>query len=242
MSSLSGQPAYVGLARLAAVKIGADNDETVRAILAQWSCEQPVPAPWPPPHNNPGNLTRLIGALGGPAPPVATAPPGTGLLYTYPSPEAGAIAYATYLLASSRYGAAIAAARNDDATGFLTAVSAGGYGTRLGCALGVLPTVTLPAPPAPPPHEVEPMIAAQVTEQWQPTQNATTGASNGVLRAVPDRGAPVVDRVPLGGAIVTVAEIITIPGPDGDWRLVKRPDRAVRYALRSDWVSDGFLP
>lgn len=139
-------PAYVALARQAAATLGASNDATVRAILAQWQCEQPNPAPWPPIHNNPGNLSRAIGWLGGPPPPLATSAPGAWFLYAYPTPEAGALAYATYLLRSARYPAAIAAARRGDAAGFLTAVCNAGYGTRLACCLGLLPQVTLPTP------------------------------------------------------------------------------------------------
>lgn len=147
MSETWQQPAYVGLARRSAAILGAPHDAIVRAILAQWQCEQPSPAPWPPIHNNPGNLTRHIGALGGPPPPVATTSPGIGLLYVYPTPVAGGDAYSHYLLASSHYGAAIAAARRGDATGFLELIAAGGYGTRASCMLGLLPHVTLPPPP-----------------------------------------------------------------------------------------------
>ena len=151
-------PGYVALARQAASAIGAPHDAIVRAILAQWQCEQPSPAPWPPVHNNPGNLTRLIGALGGPPPPVATSWPGKGLLYAYQSPQAGAAAYATYLLRSSRYGTALAHARAGDGAGFLQLVCEAGYGTRASCCASLFARSTLPAPapPAPPPAAVPP--------------------------------------------------------------------------------------
>lgn len=142
-------PDYVYLARQAASALGAANDPTIRAILAQWQCEQPRPAPWPPVHNNPGNLTRAIGSLGGPVPPVATTAPGAGLLYAYATPQAGAAAYARYLVASSRYPAALAAARASNGLGFLTAVCDAGYGTRLSCCASLYAQVALPpAPPA----------------------------------------------------------------------------------------------
>lgn len=118
----------------------------------------------------------------------------------------------------------------------------GGIGANLGCLRRwVAAHPVTPAPPA----GVERMISAQVTERWHPTTNAD-GSSNGVLRGVPDRAAPVVGRIPAGGSIVTVAEISTGAtghnGADGNWRLVQTADRTVRYALRSDWISDGFLP
>lgn len=150
MSDIWQDPRWVTLARRADFALGTSNDATVRAILAQWACEQGASRPYPPVHDNPGNLTRLIGSLGGPPPPLATTAPGAGFLYAYSTPEAGTDAYARYLLSSSRYPAAIAAARRGDAVGFLTAVCNGGYGTRLSCCLSVLPDVTLPAPaPAP---------------------------------------------------------------------------------------------
>lgn len=138
---------YVALAHRAAHAIGAPSDSVVKAILALWACEQPNPAPWPPIHDNVGNLTRLIGSLGGPPPPVARTAPGVGLLYVYPTPEAGADAFARYLLTSARYRTAIAAARAGDGRTFIIRVCANGYGTRLSCVLGELPRVTLPAPP-----------------------------------------------------------------------------------------------
>lgn len=86
-------------------------------------------------------------------------------------------------------------------------------------------------------------ITAVVREQWHPT--VTNGQSNGVLRAVPDRAAPVVSRVPVGSSIVTIAEIKTPAWTgaksNGDWRLVDT-GRAPMFALRSDWVSDGPPP
>lgn len=83
-------------------------------------------------------------------------------------------------------------------------------------------------------------------ERWRPTRNATTGASNGVFRFVPDRAAEVVARVPLGAEITSGAEVRTgayaKPKDDGDWRAVKHlgglegiPIGATLYILRSDW-------
>jgi hypothetical protein len=83
-------------------------------------------------------------------------------------------------------------------------------------------------------------ITAQVRQQWTPTINAS-GSSNGVLRGLPDRGAPILERIPVDGAIVTLAEIRTIDGPNGNWRLVEWPDRIVLYALRADWIAGPIL-
>jgi hypothetical protein len=60
------------------------------------------------------------------------------------------------------------------------------------------------------------------------------------LRGTPDRGAPIVQRIVAGDHIVTVAEVRTIVGSDGDFRLVEWVGRATLYALRSDWISDGI--
>jgi hypothetical protein len=86
-------------------------------------------------------------------------------------------------------------------------------------------------------------ITAQVRERWHPTTTALpdgTDRSNGVLRGTPNRGAPIVQRIAAGGYIVTVAEVRTIAGSDGDFRLVEWIGRDPLYALRSDWISDGF--
>lgn len=146
MSSTWQIPGYVSLARQAAAILGAHNDAGVRAILAQWQCEQPDPAPWPPIHNNPGNLTRDIGSLDGEPHRLASTAPGAGFLYSYATPEVGAAAYAHYLLNSRRYGAALAAIRAGNASSFLQHVCAAGYGTRVTCCLELLPHVTI-APP-----------------------------------------------------------------------------------------------
>lgn len=82
----------------------------------------------------------------------------------------------------------------------------------------------------------EPMATAQVIERWHPT--VTAGQSNGVLRATMDRAAPIVERIPATGSITTVAEFV---GTE-NWRLVQTTDRSVKYALRSDWISDGPPP
>lgn len=81
---------------------------------------------------------------------------------------------------------------------------------------------------------------AQVSERWHPTKNETTGQSNGVLRASMDRSAPIVVRRALTDHIITVAEYTSRGSSFADWRLVETTDRSVLFALRSDWVSDGF--
>ena len=81
-------------------------------------------------------------------------------------------------------------------------------------------------------------ITAQVRQEW------TAVNGNGVLRATPDRAAPIAVRLPDGTKVTTVAEIRTIPGTDGNWRLVEWPDRDVLYMLRleSDWAAGAILP
>lgn len=85
-------------------------------------------------------------------------------------------------------------------------------------------------------------ITAQVRERWHPTTTPLpdgTVRSNGVLRGSPNRSAPIVQRIPETDHIVTVAEIT---GDDGsNMRLVEWAGRDPLYALRSDWVSDGFV-
>lgn len=135
---------WVTLARQSAAILGASHPAIVLAILCQWQCEQPNPAPWPPVHNNPGNLTRAIGTEDGEPHSLATSAPGAGLLYVYGTPEVGAAAYARYLLTSPRYPAAIRAARAGLAHDFLAAIDAGGYGTRLSCMLDLLAAAVLP--------------------------------------------------------------------------------------------------
>lgn len=90
--------------------------------------------------------------------------------------------------------------------------------------------------------EDEMKITAQVRQAWSPTRNATTGESNGVLRATPDRAASIVVRVPVGTIIVTVAEIEAAAGEGPDWRLVEWAGRDPLYMLRSDWVAGYILP
>ena len=87
-------------------------------------------------------------------------------------------------------------------------------------------------------EEDEVTITKTVRERWHPTVTGTT--SNGVLRAAPDRGAPIVDRIPATSQIVTVAEVRTVAGTDGNWRLVETADLSTLYALRADWISDGL--
>lgn len=93
-------------------------------------------------------------------------------------------------------------------------------------------------------ESVDMKVTAVVREAWKPTVNAS-GASNGVFRAIPDRAAPVVDRVPIGARIVTIAEIQTDAysgaRSNGDWRLVDA-GREPRFVLRSDLDSLGPDP
>lgn len=191
MSETWQWPGYVTIARQAAAALAAPNDPIVRAILAQWQCEQPNPTPWPPLHNNPGNLTRYIGNLDGEPHGLATTSPGAGLLYTYATPAIGAAAYARYLLGSSRYPVAIAAARRADAAGFLQHVCAAGYGTQVTCCLSLLSRVVL----APPPLDVTSWRCAY------PHVNVRSG---------PTMAAGIVGTV-LGGSIVDGPEVIGGP-------------------------------
>lgn len=177
------QPAYVSLARTSAGILAAPHDDTVRAILAQWQCEQPSPAPWPPVHNNPGNLTRAIGTLDSTPHTLAPSPPGQGLLYAYGSPWAGASAYAHYLLNSRRYPAAVAAARAGDGRGFLIAVDKGGYGTQLRCMLDRYAIAHL-APPPP------------LQDRWEVLADRTR------VRSGPGIRYPIVDHLAKGQIVV----------------------------------------
>lgn len=187
MSELWQLPGYVALARREAARLGAAHDYAAAAILAQWQCEQPEPAPWPAPHNNPGNLTRFIGALDGEPHSVATARPGAGLLYVYATMTAGADAYANYLLRSTRYARALDALRAANPTAFLTDVCNAGYGTRLACVLSILPIIRL-APPAAPVH------------RWQCAADVVN------VRALPNVSARIVGSI-TRGQIVTGPEV-----------------------------------
>ena len=135
MVLISQDARWVSLARQSAAIMGVHDDRIVAAILAQWACENGADRAWPPPHNNPGNITRDVLDLDGEPHRLATTPPGVGFLYLYATPEVGAAAYAHCLLRSRRYPRAIASARAGDARGFLTHVCNAGYGTRLACCL-----------------------------------------------------------------------------------------------------------
>jgi hypothetical protein len=74
-------------------------------------------------------------------------------------------------------------------------------------------------------------ITAVKGEDWKPNASAT-GDSNGVVRATPDRGAPIVARLPLETVVRTIAEI---KGGGEDWRLTEHLG-APGYLLRSDWT------
>jgi hypothetical protein len=76
-------------------------------------------------------------------------------------------------------------------------------------------------------------ITAIKGEDWKPTKNAISGESNGVLRAVPDRAAAVVARVPLDGVIRSIAEVTSFGG--GNWRLTKFEGKTL-FMLRSDFT------
>ncbi len=147
MPELWQHPAYQALARTAAARLGANNPGAVRAILALWTCEQAAGGPWPPFHNNPGNLTRRIGTLDAEPHWLATTAPGAGLLYRYSSPTVGAQAFAQYLLNSSRYPRAVAALRNGQAREAVQRITDAGYGTRQSCALSALDRIPALTPP-----------------------------------------------------------------------------------------------
>lgn len=105
---------------------------------------------------------------------------------------------------------------------------------------------------APPTPEEDMKITAQVRERWHPTVTTLadgTKRSNGVLRETADRAAPLVTnpdgsvlRIPADQTIVTVAEIRTVDGPLGDWRLAETEGRTTHYAWRSDWKPVEFIP
>lgn len=182
---------YVGLARDAASRLGASHDAVVAAILAQWACEIGDSAAWPPPLDNPGNLTSAIGTMDGEPHSVGRYIGGGAYLYRYASPDAGALGYANYLLASPRYRQAVALARSGDGRGFLAAVCNAGYGTRASCALGVLGRVVLPHPtPVPAPRWT--CLADAVNVRNGP-------GTNYAVVGVEHRGAHVTGTVVTGG-------------------------------------------
>jgi len=71
-------------------------------------------------------------------------------------------------------------------------------------------------------------------EEWKPTANATTGASNGVLRRSPDTVALIVYRLPLGTIVRSIEEIKTDAASDFDWRATEYNGEVV-FMLRRDW-------
>jgi hypothetical protein len=74
-------------------------------------------------------------------------------------------------------------------------------------------------------------ITAIKGEDWIPAVGLT-GISNGVLRAMPDRSAEILERLPLETVVRTIAEL----SADGDsWRLTERAGKPV-YLLRTDWT------
>ena len=74
-------------------------------------------------------------------------------------------------------------------------------------------------------------ITAVKGEDWTPTKNAS-GLSNGVLREVPDRTAPIVGRIELGDVIRTIAEVSSL---NNNWRLTKKDGKTL-FLLRSDFT------
>jgi hypothetical protein len=74
-------------------------------------------------------------------------------------------------------------------------------------------------------------ITAIKGEDWKPAANAD-GDSNGVVRASPDRRAPIVVRLPLETVVRTIAEITA----GGDYLRLTEHLEAPGYLLRSDWV------
>lgn len=96
-----------------------------------------------------------------------------------------------------------------------------------------------------------PLPHATVRERWKPTE--TNGRSNGVLRARPDRSAPLlkdaagnVIRLPVDEEIVTCAEYhmpgFQRGGDDFDWRLLETREKAApRFLLRADLESLGLV-
>jgi hypothetical protein len=103
-----------------------------RAILAQWQCEQS--GGWPPTLNNPGFVT--LGALhswGLDLGAVCGRQLPTFCLARFPTPEAGADAYAGGVLRGSRYSGALAAARAGNGLRFLNLITSAGWGTRYSC-------------------------------------------------------------------------------------------------------------
>jgi len=71
-------------------------------------------------------------------------------------------------------------------------------------------------------------------EDWMPTVNG--GQSNGVLRDVPDRTAPVVARVAPGTIVRSIAEVETNAAPPNNrWRLTEHAGKPA-YMLRTDWT------
>jgi hypothetical protein len=74
-------------------------------------------------------------------------------------------------------------------------------------------------------------ITAIKGEDWKPSLGAS-GASNGVLRATPDRAAAVMDRIAAETVVRSIAEV----SANGEnWRLTEHLGQA-RYMLRSDWT------
>jgi len=132
--AVSTDPRYQPLAAIAAGALGASGQsDVVRAILAQWQCEQ-SPNAWPPARNNPGNVTNgALASVGW----VVHEGSGVPKKAQFATPEQGAQAYGYLLAQANRYRTAVARARAGDGAGFLKAVTDAGYGTRYSCAYAV---------------------------------------------------------------------------------------------------------
>lgn len=74
-------------------------------------------------------------------------------------------------------------------------------------------------------------------EDWKPTENTTKPIgdplrSNGVLRSVPDRGAPILARLPLTAILRSIVELTA----DGEaWRVTEHAGDPA-FFLRTDWI------
>lgn len=81
-------------------------------------------------------------------------------------------------------------------------------------------------------EEEDVQIKAVKGEEWKPTTSGTPPVSNGVFRAIPDRTAPIVERV---GVDVVIRSIAEIDANGLSWRLTERMGTTL-YMLRTDWV------
>lgn len=133
--TLHNLPEWRALASIAGGVIGSTDPDTLRGILAQWTCEQR--GTWPPTRNNPGNNAKgWADGVGIPYTVEHPNPQPSNPIVTYATPALGARAYGLGLAHFGRYSAAIAAARAGNGAGFLRAVTSAGYGTSYTCSIG----------------------------------------------------------------------------------------------------------